>query len=608
MNADERVRELEKALEQCLAWAARLDKRVAELEGSKTWRAQLALARAAGSWREALRLPGRLFRILRGEPAVSAPPALDPHWPDDVPLLSVAGLDGGQGSLASDCESLSGGFEEARGRYFCRLEPGQSLPATWFERAVVALENDPGAAVCYSAELGPEAAPFEADRLERFCPVPPGAVFRRELWEALGACDMADQQARRDFWLRAARAGYQGRMLGREAVAGEARFRSSGRFPRGADFSAEKPCTLLILPWLAYGGAEQVALQLLEGLRDDFSFAVVAVESDAHLRRDAFEALTPWVYCLDELGVRDPAAFLADFTAAHNIRGALVSSTGVGYRALPALRGLWRGNIAHNVASEGHLAASLGLDAHIEMHFAVGELQRQALLAGGVAAHKVKLVPNGVDALGRFEPARYADRRNELRAELGFGPDDFVFAYVARLSEEKSPLRFVVAMSLLRRMFPDCSIRGVMAGDGPERIAVERLIGDEGLRGCIRTLGFTERIPEVLAAADVFVLPSRVEGSPLTLLEAMSMGLPCVAADVGAVAEVVKDGETGLLVRGGRAGLLADSCARLLQEPELGPRLGAAARRLVVDKFDLRRTIGCYKDALLREIGPTIRN
>lgn len=609
MNAQNRVRELEKALDQCLAWASKLQQRIRELEGSRTWRAQGAVAEAAGSVGKALSLPGKLSRILKGEVAPAVPAPLDPPWPVEQPLLSLA-VRGGpfelRSSMGPDCEVLDGGFEEARGRYFAFVDGETAPPANWWESAVLALENDASAALCYSSRLGPEAAPFELDRLERFNPVPSGAVFRRELWDELGGLNSEHPEPERDFWLRAARAGHTGLLLGRRGPASPARFQSSGRFLCGEDFSADKPCVLLILPWLAYGGAEQVALQLMEGLRDDFAFAVVAVESDAHLRREAFEALTPWVYCLDELGVRDPSAFLADFAKAHNIRAAVVSSTSVGYRTLPALDGLWCADIVHNIAPEGHLRSSVAQDAAIGVHFAVGGLQRSELIRQGVASEKIVHAPNGVDALGRFDPARWANRREELRAELGLEAEDCVFAYIARLSPEKRPDRFVLAMSLLRAMFPERRIRGVLAGDGPERLAVEQLIRDEGLRGDVQTLGFTERIAETLAAADAFVLPSAIEGSPLTLLEAMSMGLPCVAADVGAVAEALRHGETGLLVNGEKAGDFADACARLLREPELGPRLGAAARRLVREEFGLSRTIGLYREAFLRELRPTM--
>lgn len=611
MSTADRVGELEKALDQCLAWAGRLQRRIQELESSRTWRAQSAVAEAAGSVDKALALPAKLSRILKGEPgpAEKDPPPLDPPWPDSVPLLSIAAL--GQAfeirsTILPDCEIIPGGLEGARGRYCAFATSRTPLSPTWFERAVLALENDLAAAVCYSAELNPNAAPFDRDRLERFNPVPTGAVFRRELWDALGGMRLEHSEPERDFWLRAAQAGYGGRMLGREGPTSPPRFAPSGRFPRGESFSATKPCLLLVLPWLAYGGAEQVALQLLEGLRDTFDFAVAAVEPDEHLRRSAFEALTPWVYCLDELGVRDPGRFLAELAKAHEIRGALISSTGVGYRALSAIDGLWRADIVHNAAPEGHLGASAEADGRLNVHFAVGGLQQRTLCERGVQAEKVVLAPNGVDASLRFSPDRWAGRRGELRAALDFDDDDYVFAYIARLSPEKRPDRFVLTMSMLGRMFPGRSIRGLIAGDGPERLNVERWIRDERLRGDIRTLGFTERIPEALAASDCFVLTSEIEGSPLTLLEAMSMGLPCVSTDVGAVAEVIRHDRNGLLVRGGEAGAIADACARLLAEPELGPRLGAAARELVLAEYDISSTLGTYREAILTGLGPTM--
>ena len=610
MRPEERVRELEEALDQCLAWAERLERRIAELEASRTWRLQRAVAEAGGSLRQAVRLPGRLLGILRGDEQPLAPPPPGSPWPSDRPLLSAsppaAPGEGFSAWTLADVEILSPApdlnalFQQARGRYLALPSPGGAVSPAWFERAVLALENDASAAVCYEG-----GAPFELERLQRFNPVPPGAVFRKELFDELGGFHLDAADPVHDFWLRTARAGCQGAVLGRPRRPGKPRFRGAGRFPRGLDFSARRPCLMLLLPWLAHGGAEQVALELIARLREEIAFCVVALEPGDHPRRSSFEALTPWVYCLDELGVRDVSGFLAELAAAHRIRGALVSSTGVGYQALPALAGLWRADIVHNTAPEGHLARSIVRRSEIDMHFAVGRLQRDALAAGGVEPARITLAPNGVCAAGRFNPSRWAPRRDALRDELGLEPDDFVLAYIARLSPEKGPERFVVALSMLRRMFPDRNVRALLAGDGPRRLAVGRLLRDEGLRGVVRMLGFTERIPEILAASDAFCLPSSIEGSPLTLLEAMSMGLPAVASDVGAVSELIEDGQTGLLVREPSAGAFADACARLLREPELGPRLGGAARRLVAERYELADAIHPYREAILRGLGPT---
>ena len=87
----------------------------------------------------------------------------------------------------------------------------------------------------------------------------------------------------------------------------------------------------------------------------------------------------------------------------------------------------------------------------------------------------------------------------------------------------------------------------------------------------------------------------------------MSMGLPVVAANVGAVAEVLRNEETGLLVDRGEPGPLADACARLLRDAELCKKFGLAARELVLQQFELNQTISIYRKAFSRSLRPTIR-
>lgn len=124
--------------------------------------------------------------------------------------------------------------------------------------------------------------------------------------------------------------------------------------------------------------------------------------------------------------------------------------------------------------------------------------------------------------------------------------------------------------------------RAFVAGDGPQRRHLEDLDG-------VELLGEWDDVPRLLAEADVFVLPSRSEGMPISVLEAMAAGLPVAASAVGGVPEVVVDGETGFLVPPGDPEALAEALGRLLSEPELRRRMGEAGRRRAEALFDLPR-------------------
>jgi glycosyltransferase involved in cell wall biosynthesis len=153
---------------------------------------------------------------------------------------------------------------------------------------------------------------------------------------------------------------------------------------------------------------------------------------------------------------------------------------------------------------------------------------------------------------------------------------------VTRLQAPKDTTTLVRALGLVER-----PCRCLVVGDGPERASVEAAIAAQDGRAPVELLGDRSDVGELLADADVFVLSSRSEGMPLSILEAMAAGLPVVASSVGGIPELVRDGETGRLVPPGNEGSLATALEETLDDPELRARLGAAGRRRVVDHFSV---------------------
>jgi glycosyltransferase involved in cell wall biosynthesis len=190
---------------------------------------------------------------------------------------------------------------------------------------------------------------------------------------------------------------------------------------------------------------------------------------------------------------------------------------------------------------------------------------RDVALRWGIDPERVSVLPNPAPKVPALPP------RDELRRELAFSENTLVFA--GRLGPQK-------ALDVLLRALADVpAVALVVAGDGPERAALERTSVELELDGRVSFLGAVprERVLRLFRAADASVLPSAWENFPHTVVEALTVGCPVIATAVGGVPEVVRDGENGLLVEPRDPEALAVAIERFFGDDELRARLGAAA-------------------------------
>jgi glycosyltransferase involved in cell wall biosynthesis len=204
---------------------------------------------------------------------------------------------------------------------------------------------------------------------------------------------------------------------------------------------------------------------------------------------------------------------------------------------------------------------------------AVSEATRDAVVADGYPRSRIEVVPNGVD-LVRAEPERLE----------GLPLDTPVVIEVARLAPVKGQRELIRALARV----PEAVL--VLVGvafesDGAYRDELAQEARAAGVDGRVVFAGYRPDAQALVAGADVFVLPSHAEGMPITILEAMAQERPVVATRVGGSAEVVVDGETGLLVPPGDEEALAAALQDLLGDAELRRRLGTAGRRRVEEHF-----------------------
>ena len=191
--------------------------------------------------------------------------------------------------------------------------------------------------------------------------------------------------------------------------------------------------------------------------------------------------------------------------------------------------------------------------------------------------------------------------RAAARQKIGLAPEDVFFVAVGRLVYEKGHEFLVEAMATVAAEDPR-AVAGI-CGAGPLHEPLQAQIEKLGLQKNIKLLGQWDAIPELLAASDVFVLPSRWEGLPMALLEGMMAGLPVIATRVEGVDEVVQPGEHGLLVALESPRELAQAILQLLRSPQDRQRMGAAARERVMNSYTTDRMCESYLQVIEHGLG-----
>jgi glycosyltransferase involved in cell wall biosynthesis len=188
-------------------------------------------------------------------------------------------------------------------------------------------------------------------------------------------------------------------------------------------------------------------------------------------------------------------------------------------------------------------------------------------------------------------------RQGTLRANPEIKKSCPQIAVVARFAHQKNHPLLIDALADV-----STSYRLVLVGDGPTRASVEAAVAAKGLQQKVVFLGNREDVEQILAESDIFVLPSRWEGFPLTVLEAMRAGLPVVASDVGGVAEAVIDGYTGYLFAPNDGQALRTRIDKLLRDEVLRGELGGNGERRFQALFTRSRMIdavrGVYQQVL----------
>lgn len=212
----------------------------------------------------------------------------------------------------------------------------------------------------------------------------------------------------------------------------------------------------------------------------------------------------------------------------------------------------------------------------------------------GVPPDHLVALPNAIDPGTVRLPASFD--RAHTRQGLGLRPGESLLCAVGRLDVGKGQAEFLRALAYLRPRHPGYPFRALLVGDGPQKDNLSRLAAQLGLADRVQLLGVRRDVAEIVAASDVFVLASLNEGLSQAMLEAMALGTPVVATDVGGTADALVAGRTGWLVPAGDPTGLATAIVQILSDRRQAKTRAAAARQLIQAQFSLASHLARLED------------
>lgn len=288
-----------------------------------------------------------------------------------------------------------------------------------------------------------------------------------------------------------------------------------------------------------------------------------------------------------------------DVAHTHTAKAGALGRMAARRAAVPRIVHTYHGFPFHEFQARSRRAAYIAIERRLgritDIALCVGTgVAVEAVRRRLVAPERIRTIGVAVEgASGAQLPARAPGARDRARRALGVPADATVVGAVGRLAYQKAPEDFLAMMRHLDR----ANVVGVWVGGGELASRVSRQA--RARPPCVVLVGERTDVPEILPAFDIFVLPSRYEGLPTAIVEAMVCGIPVVATAVNAVSDVVVPGDTGLLVPPRRPDLMADAVRYLIDQPDVAARMAVTARGRLGERFGVPALRGALTAAYL---------
>jgi len=535
------------------------------------------------------------------------------------------------------------GIAEAKGKYVVCLDSDDMLEPTFIEKAVIAVEANPDVSLVstYQDMFGVinelfEKPQYDPIRLFEDNMVITAALFRREAWLQSGGYKSDIGYEDWEFWLTLAEHGFWGKQIPeplfmyrtsmqsryvddkevhwnnlkyirslhpgykkkirsllssrgseRHKPTSETAFINLKHPKHYKSIKNENPNVLVTVPWMDFGGVSTLLNNFTREVASDVNLHFITGLQNKNEWEYKFKEITHRVYHMPNLFDEDPPLqleFISNYIRTRNIDILHIVHNGFVYpmldelkKAFPTLRivtTVFNDRAPYLIQS---IAAQQYIDTFTTDNLKVAKIYKNTL----GETIDVRVIPNGINSTSTFDPSIFDAA--EIRASLKLEPSDIAIFYIGRLSEEKNPDMFMeVASSIIKKGMHN--VKFFVVGDGPMRPKVEHAI--HNLKSDrIKYLGYQSDIARYLSAADIFVLPSDVEGFPLSIIEAMAMNVAVVATNVGAVADVITTDVNGVVVDEISATAIAAELEKLIKSPEKLQDIQSRTRQEVEKKY-----------------------
>jgi len=359
---------------------------------------------------------------------------------------------------------------------------------------------------------------------------------------------------------------------------------------------------LYVIDGIEFGGGERVFAQLLNGLPEDrFEPYLASAPNDAFLKNIKSKNLV--FYPVDFSNRFNPLPLMRLYRIVKSQRIDIVHSQGA--------RADFFARIAAKLAKvpiiistvqmlvEGYNVGYLKRflyqtfdrfsERFVDYFLVVSSVLKENMIeVHGIPPDKIIKIYNGIET-DYYKPVGNEEMRYKIRREFAVNDSDILIASLGRLVWQKGFEYFLHAIPEILREIPDA--RFILVGDGPLRPELERLAVELGEGDKIIFAGYRSDVRDVLAALDIVVIPSVLEGFPMITLEAMAMAKPIVAAKIDGITEQITDGINGILIPPKDSSAIAQAIIRLINDRESGKKLGLAARKKVEQEFSVEKMV-----------------